>query len=100
MLELSKLSKEYVRVPVTATEDGVPVDPTTDVVAFSFPPVYHDPDTWVTGEWEVAGGTTFARILVGPGGDVVLDEGTFHVWLRVTDAPEVPVKRTGQLRIV
>ncbi len=37
-MRISSLSKEYVRVPVSAREDGAIVDPTSDVVAMAFTP--------------------------------------------------------------
>ena len=102
-LTISSLSKEYVRVRVSAREDGVVVNPTADTVEMAFTlldaaPVGGD---WKTAEWETDATTNpdtyYARCLVGPGGTVTLAAGTYRIWVRVTDAPEVPVKRSGIL---
>lgn len=99
----SSLSKEYVRVPVVAYENGELVDPTTDPVfmAFMADPPKEEPANgdWKTAAWEYDGITYFARCLVGPGGTVELEDGTYHVWVKLTDSPEVPVRRVGRLVI-
>jgi hypothetical protein len=101
-LEISSLSKEYIRVPVSATAAGVPVNPTADVVQMAFvtsgEPAGGD---WKSADWETNAETSpptyYARCLVGPGGTVTLADGTYQIWVKVTDSPEVPVKRAGVL---
>lgn len=103
-LSLSSLSKEYVRVGVAAKEAGVAVNPTADVVQMAFVAPGAEPagGDWQTASWETDQSTEpdsyFARCLVGPGA-VVLAEGTWAVWLKVTDSPEVPVREVGRLII-
>lgn len=98
---LSVLSKEYVRVKVSASEAGAAVDPTTDTVVMAFPvhgvaPVTGD---WKAASWETAGSAFYARCLVGPSGTVTLAVGSYDVWVKVTDSPEVPAIKAGQLKI-
>lgn len=101
MAALSVLSLEYVRVPVSATESGAAVNPTSDAVTMAFPPLGTRPATgdWKTAEWEIAGSTYSARCLVGPGGTVTLPTGQYDVWVKVTDNPEVPAMPAGQLTV-
>jgi hypothetical protein len=103
---VSVLSLEYVRAPVRALKNGVPFDPTGDTVQLAFLPTGSSPTSgdWKTSSWEVgAAGTQsatyFARCLVGPGGAITLALGVYVVWVKVTDAPEVPVLQAGTLEI-
>ena len=54
-----------------------------------------------TSSWETDATTTpntyLARCLVGPGGTVALAAGTYEVWVKITDSPEIPVLRSGTL---
>ena len=99
---MSALSLEYVKVQVTALENGTAIDPTTDIVSMAFPvtnvvPVSGD---WKSASWETTPtGAYYARCLVGPGGTVTLAAGRYDIWIRVSDSPEVPVKQAGQLLI-
>ena len=105
--EISAVSLEYVKVPVSAREDGAVVDPTADTVQMAFltsgSPGVSD---WKSGSWETDATTNpdtyYARCLVGPsGGTITLTAGsTYQVWVKVTDNPETPVKRAGLLRVV
>lgn len=100
-LRLAAGTREYVRAAVAATEDGVAVNPTSNLVQFAFrapgaTPVEAD---WKTGEWETSGGTYYARILLGLGGTIELAAGVYEVWLRVTDSPERPVRRVDTVLV-
>lgn len=101
-LTISHLSKEYVRVPVRATEAGAPVDPTADTVTMAFAAAGVQPSSWNTASWETDPTATparyFARCLVGPGA-VVLAAGRYVVWLKITDNPEAPVLAAGDLTV-
>jgi hypothetical protein len=106
MHQVSTLSLEYVRVPVQATENGVLVNISGDSVQMAFPATGVAP---VTGDWKGASWETdptvvpnvyFARCLVGPGGAVVLGAGTYDVWLKITDNPEIPTRKAGQVRVL
>lgn len=98
-IRLSSLSLEYVKVPVVATEDGGEIDPTAYDVEMAFMPEGEPEEAdWASGDWETAGTRYLARCLVGPTG-VILADGTYNIWLRITGSPEVPVKRVGTLVI-
>lgn len=103
-LEILSGSIEYVRTEIVASKEGVSYNPTADQVDFAFVAVGDDVDTasWTTGSWETAPvrfsrvrPSTYARCLVGA--DVGLLEGTYGVYVKVSDAPEIPRKYVGQL---
>ena len=85
---LSSLSLEYVRLPARR----LPVP--------SGPPAGGD---WKTASWETDATTTpptyYARCLVGPGGTVPLAPGTYMIWLKITDAPEIPARPVAPITI-
>ena len=105
MLSLSVLSLEYVLVPVSAKENGVAVDISGDVVALAFTlqdvaPLSGD---WEAATWETDATTTpdtyLAKCLVGPGGAATLSAGTYDVYVKVTDSPEIMVRKAGNLEV-
>lgn len=100
-IRISKLTKEYVRVPVAAKENGVVVDPTNPVLTVEMAfTTGADPSVWSAAGWETDGTTYFARILVGgpsTGAAVELAAGTYVAWVRITDTPERPVVRADNL---
>lgn len=97
----SSISLEYVRVPVAATVNGAAVDPTSDAVKFAFKPEGVTPATgdFVTGSWETAGSVYLARCLVGPAGAAVLTPGSYRIWIKITDSPEVPARDVDSITI-
>lgn len=98
---LSSASTEYVRVAVSARENGAVVDPTGNLVRMAFLARREDQpveDDWVNAAWEVDGAKFYARTLVGDGA-TELDPGSWWVWVQVVDNPEVPVKQAGRLHI-
>jgi hypothetical protein len=102
---MSVLSKQFVKVRITAYEDGEPVDPTTAPVEMAFVPFDDDPPapSWVAAQWETSGtgssAAYYARCLVGPAGTVTLVEGLYDVYVKINDATEVPVLETGRIEI-
>ncbi len=100
----SALSKEYVRVPIGATESGSPVDPTSDSVTMAFAAPGVTPTSFNTASWETD--TTanpdkhYARSLIGPGTSNVLTAGRYSVYVKITDNPEIPVLPAGEIIIV
>lgn len=101
-MDVSSASTEDVLVPVTATILGAAYDPTVDPVAVAFLPNRVTPasDDWHTATWQTFGGAHYAVCLVGPAnGGVVLAVGTWTVWVKVSDNPEVPVMQAGYLNI-
>lgn len=99
-MTVSSLSKEYIHVPVDASLGGTAYDPTADVVSFALPATGVAPTVWVVGSWLTVGSTYYARVLVGPGTSFILTAGVYDVWVKVTDSPEIPVRRSGFLRVV
>lgn len=93
MLEIPSISKEYLHVPVTGQGD---VDSFPVEIAV-IPNGQEEPagGDWHTAQWD----GTDAKILIGPGTDVELDDGTYQVWVRLTATPEVPAIHSGPLRI-
>jgi len=100
-LAISSLSKVYVHVPVRDAIDGA--DPTADTVEMAFTasgnPTSGDwkAATWHTDASDPARPVHYARCLVGPAGTVTLAPGTYRIWVRVTDTPEVPVLESSRL---
>ena len=102
-MHVSSLSLEYVRVAVRATANGSAVDVSADTVTMAFPLAGVDPSVgdWKTSSWETDATSSptvyYARCLVGPSGTVTLAEGTYDVWVKITDNPEVPARKAGEL---
>lgn len=112
MRTISVVGTEWYEAQVTATaEDGVPIDPSSDVTGFAFLRVGIGSGTprptagtvWNPGAaWVVLSNPTIyvARILIGPAGSLQLAPGDYAVWLKITDAPEIPALSLGRLAIV
>lgn len=92
MATISAQSLEYLHVPFTANVDPLTVTAEVAVVAT---------DTIPTGgDWKDATIIdSTARILVGAGGDVTPAAGSYRVWVRIGDAPEIPVEDVGDLLV-
>lgn len=102
-VKIHSLSKEYIKVPVSVEVNGADYDPTGDTVEFSFTTFADDadPTAWNIGDWETDPGPPiryYGRVVIGTGG-VVLAVGKYHVWVRITDSPEIPVRLVGVLTI-
>lgn len=104
-MELERIdftSLEYLRCPVFADSGGAPVNPTADAVAMAFmaaPNTKPGGGDWKPGGWDTTAiGTYVATCLVGTGG-VALAPGTYFVWVRITDNPEVIVREVGELTV-
>ena len=103
---VSHLSTEYILIPVSVTIAGQPYNPGSDTVQFAFMPnAVQQPagGDWVNGSWETVP-TNFiypynAKCLVGPSGATVLTLGTYAVYLKIIDNPEIPVRACAQLTI-
>lgn len=91
MLRIPSTSKEYLHVPVTGAEGSMPVE--IAVVASTL----EEP---ASGDWKAAvWDGTDAKVLIGPGTSLVLANGLYRAWVRVTASPEMPVIRAGLLKI-
>ena len=96
-LTLSSLTKEYVETIVSAR-----YDPTSLPVEFAFVAEGVEPEEadWSPGGWRAVGEKPYvARILIGPGTNVVLADGKYRAWLRIVATPEVPVRPFDTLTI-
>lgn len=101
VLTMSVLSTRNVRVKVSDVVDGVVlVDPTGDSVSFAFmaPGVSPSPTDFVSGSWQTIENNFYAICPVGPAGHI-LTVGAYLIWLKVTDAPEIPTEIVGVLRV-
>jgi hypothetical protein len=99
---ISDLSTVFIKSRIVATKNGTSYNPTGDVVEVAFKTPGVDPagPDWHAASWETAGTAYYARLLVGPVGGLVLAVGTYRMWIRITDAPEVPVlEAPGTVRI-
>ena len=102
-ITLSHLSLEYVSVPISATTlAGTAYNPTGDTVQMAFmPQATQVPGSsdWQAAVWStVATNVLFpysASCLVGPGGTITLGIGTYVMYVKVTDNPEVPVEQVS-----
>lgn len=95
-LRQSAASTQYVQVQVLAVSGGEAYDPTGDSVSMAFipsaSPLSPASGQWNTGSWQTdPDGSHWAQALVGPAnGGLTLGTGSYVVWIRVTDDPEVP----------
>ena len=103
---LSQLATEYVLIPVAAARSGLPYNPTGDVVQFAFaatPTYVPQSGDWVSGSWDTDTTNVIypysAKCLVGPSGTITLGIGTYVIYVKITDSPEVPVLIAGQLQV-
>lgn len=106
MIGWSHLSTEDVNIPVNARKAGAAYNPTGDTVQFAFMPTptqVPGSSDWVTGSWDSVPSNVLypytAKCLTGPSGTVTLGIGTYIVYLKITDNPEIPVRIAGQLQI-
>jgi hypothetical protein len=101
---IPSLSTEPIQVSVSATVNGSAINLTSDTVQFAFTSgVSPGPTDWHNGTWEAlsyAGSTVYiAECQIGPGSAVPLAVGTWTVWVKVIDNPDVPVRQVGLLQI-
>lgn len=99
-LSQSSLSLQYVNVLITA----VGGNPSEDTVQMAFTRTGNPGSgDWNDASWADQGNlpTTqaIAQCLVGPAGTVTLPVGTYKIWVRLLDSPEVPVLPAGTLAI-
>lgn len=91
MLRIPSTSKEYLTVPITGLEGGE----TAEIAVVA--PTVEEP---ASGDWKPATLVgSDAKILLGPGTALPLPNGVYRIWVRITSDPEIPVLRSGLLRI-
>jgi hypothetical protein len=101
-VKIAALSLQYVPVNVAANLNGSIYNPTGDGVQMAFKPLGQQPGNadWQTALWVTAGSgelvTYQAVCLVGPSGTIQLTPGTYGVWVKVTDNPEIPVMQSPE----
>ena len=100
---MSVLSTQYVQCPITIQSPSG-YDPSSDVVQWAFTPLTYpetSPVSWTNGSWVTFPGPVYwAQVLVGPAnGGIVLAQGTYMAWVKVTDDPVVPVLQPFMLQI-
>lgn len=105
LTKIPVITREYFRVPVTLTVNGLPIDPTGLVVEFALTATGVDPveGDWSAGTWETLTGPPaiyLARAFLGDETtDFPLSIGvTNDLWWRVTDTPERPARLVGQVQ--
>jgi hypothetical protein len=107
-MKRSSKSLAYVRTKVSADKfDGEwDYNPTNDPVEFAFTAEGGPTDetTWYDGSWEIKDSTSahpkyFAKCLVGPSGEVELSTGSYEIWVKITDNPEIPIEYAGIIEV-
>lgn len=103
-IQINHLSTEYILVPVQATKAGNAYNPTSDTVQFAFmttPTQVPQVSDWVSGSWDTDSSNFLypysAKCLVGPSGTITLTVGTYVIYVKIQDNPEIPVLTAGQL---
>jgi hypothetical protein len=98
-IAISHLSLVYVFVPVSVTAlNGGSYNPTSDAVQMAFmPQVTQVPQVsdWQAANWQSVPSNILepysVYCLVGPGGTIQLGIGTYVIYVKITDSPEIPV---------
>lgn len=97
-MKISRLTTEYLHVYVETD-----IDPRSGTVQFAFMQDDSEPavSDWTSGSWDssVASSPYKARCLVGTGGKT-LNVGNYKVWVKISDSPEIPVRKLKELLTV
>lgn len=92
---VSSLSRPYIYSTVEGASGSEVVE-----IAFTAPGAEPIEGDWHAAAWDhVTPKGADAKILIGPGGTVVLTDGTYAMWVRVNGAIERPVMRAGLVPI-
>lgn len=105
MFKIAALSTEYLLIPVSASQLGVAIDPTTQAVevAATVPGVAPISGDWKAATWEtdltdVTRPVYSARLLIGPASGVLtLTAALWELHVRITDNPETVVRRASSV---
>ena len=99
-LIISSQSKQFIRVPVSSTND-----PTGDAVSWAIVVPAVEPSLFFAGSWvtildpETSDPTYYAQVLVGPGTGLTLSRGNYQMYVKIDDDPETPVLLAGILEV-
>lgn len=93
-------------VPFTVTANGT-INPTLGTVQMAFiqvpPPTQPSSASYVGGTWQGAVTPYVALCLISgtaaTGGAATLSTGVWYAWIKLSDAPEAPVKYAGVLQV-
>jgi hypothetical protein len=101
VIERPHLSSEPIRVPVHASVNGLPFNPTSMTVemAFVLDSTGGDPASWTVGTWDIDTTSTSSVVYKAQVKPPNLAIGTYTVWLRITGT-DVPVRIVGILKLV
>ncbi|WP_214317054.1 hypothetical protein [Nonomuraea sediminis] len=95
MEPISSLSRPYIYTTVKGASGSEQVE-----IAFTNLGAEPTEGDWKPAEWaSTTPEGARARILIGPGSSVVLPDGTYLMWVRVTGAVERPVLPCGSVPI-
>lgn len=101
-ITIAAISTEYLPVNITTTLGGISFNPTSDTVQFAFIAGPDEPGSgdWHNGTWSSSNAPYIAQILIGPAnGGLVLDPGSYIIWVKIISSPQVPVFPVGTLTI-
>jgi hypothetical protein len=92
---------EYLPIWVRMKQNGAWLDPTSDPVETALTAQGVDPvgGDWVAGDWTTDSSCTPHRFYARRTLNGVA-AGSYDVWCRITDDPEVPVRRCGTLKVI
>jgi hypothetical protein len=96
ILQLPRISRDY----ITAALDGAPADIVGNVVQIALD-LYETPVvdvTWLNAEWDPDAAPTAPAIRWLYPGDQ--DAGFYALWSKVTDNPEIPVRKHGYIHLI
>jgi hypothetical protein len=113
MLQVPVSSLEYIKVKVTR-DDGS--NPTSDPCYLAFlpdgesPPMgaYVEGAGYYIGSWDTIDGEYFAKTLIGTYETIIpenpdipqLTVGFWNVWVKISDNPEIPVRKAGYIEVI
>lgn len=93
----TETSQEFIRVTVAATKGGDDFDPTGDDVQMALPIEGQPPTVWIDAVWETEGPPWVAHIPATDDDFPEVEVGTYDVYVKITDDPEVPVILSDRL---
>jgi len=88
-ISVSRLDGQDLRMPITATKDGLPYDPTSDPISVAILPTGTQPTSgdWQTARWITINGVHHVFFPAGPR----TDTGLHKIWYKAVDASIVIV---------